>query len=126
LTTVSVRKLSDESEVVRLRRELANVQPELAVLKKFDACSTRLKSVRNFAGINLTHESAPDETTLLKFRRLFEANNLTRRVFNEINEHLANKGLTMREGTIVDATLIAAPPSTATVTRNAIRRCISR
>jgi IS5 family transposase len=71
-----------------------------------------IQSVRNFVGIDLTHESAPDATTLLKFRRLLEANDLTRRVFNEINGHLANKGLTMREGTIVDATLIAAPPST--------------
>ena len=71
-----------------------------------------IQSVRNFVGIDLTHESAPDATTLLKFRRLLEANDLTRRVFDEINGHLANKGLTMREGTIVDATLIAAPPST--------------
>ena len=51
-------------------------------------------------------------TTLLKFRRLLEESQLTRRVFEEIKAHLARKGLTMREGTIVDATLIAAPPST--------------
>ena len=71
-----------------------------------------MSSVRTFVGIDLTHESAPDATTLLKFRRLLEDNNLTRRVFDEINAHLATKGLSMREGTIVDATLIAAPPST--------------
>lgn len=71
-----------------------------------------MSSVRTFVGIDLTHESAPDATTLLKFRRLLEENNLTRRVFDEINAHLATKGLSMREGTIVDATLIAAPPST--------------
>lgn len=71
-----------------------------------------IQSVRNFVGIDLTHDSAPDATTLLKFRRLLEENELTRRVFDEIKGHLANKGLTMREGTIVDATLIAAPPST--------------
>lgn len=70
------------------------------------------QSVRGFVGIDLTHESAPDATTLLKFRRLLEENHLTRRVFDEIKGHLANKGLLMREGTIVDATLIAAPPST--------------
>ena len=70
------------------------------------------QSIRGFVGIDLTHDSAPDATTLLKFRRLLEANNLTRRVFDEIKGHLANKGLVMREGTIVDATLIAAPPST--------------
>ena len=61
------------------------------------------QSIRGFVGIDLTHESAPDATTLLKFRRLLEQHNLTRRIFNEINGHLANKGLVMREGTI-DAT----------------------
>lgn len=70
------------------------------------------QSIRGFVGVDLTHESAPDATTLLKFRRLLEQHNLTRRIFDEINGHLASKGLVMREGTIVDATLIAAPPST--------------
>jgi len=70
------------------------------------------QSIRNFVGIDLNRESAPDATTLLKFRRLLEKYNLTRRIFDEINTHLASKGLMMREGTIVDATLIAAPPST--------------
>lgn len=70
------------------------------------------QSIRGFVGIDLTNESAPDATTLLKFRRLLEKHNLTRRIFDEINMHLARKGLVMREGTIVDATLIAAPPST--------------
>ena len=70
------------------------------------------QSIRGFVGIDLTHESAPDATTLLKFRRLLEKHNLTRRIFDGINVHLASKGLLMREGTIVDATLIAAPPST--------------
>lgn len=70
------------------------------------------QAIRGFVGIDLTHESAPDATTLLKFRRLLEQHKLTERIFNEINGHLASKGLLMREGTIVDATLIAAPPST--------------
>ena len=70
------------------------------------------QAIRGFVGIDLTHESAPDATTLLKFRRLLEKHNLTRRIFDEINGHLASRGLMMREGTIVDATLIAAPPST--------------
>lgn len=70
------------------------------------------QAIRGFVGIDLTHESAPDATTLLKFRRLLEKHNLTQRIFNDINGHLASKGLTMREGTVVDATLIAAPPST--------------
>lgn len=70
------------------------------------------QAIRNIIGIDLNRESAPDATTLLKFRRLLEKHNLTRRIFDEINAHLASKGLMMREGTIVDATLIAAPPST--------------
>ncbi len=70
------------------------------------------QAIRGFVGVDLTHESAPDATTLLKFRRLLEQHKLTRRIFDEINGHLAGKGLMMREGTIVDATLIAAPPST--------------
>lgn len=70
------------------------------------------QSIRGFVGIDLTQESAPDATTLLKFRRLLEKHNLTPRIFDEINVHLASKGLVMREGTIVDASLIAAPPST--------------
>lgn len=70
------------------------------------------QAIRAFVGIDLSRESAPDATTLLKFRHLLEAKELTRKIFDTINGHLADKGLMMREGTIVDATLIAAPPST--------------
>ena len=49
------------------------------------------QSIRGFVGIDLTNESAPDATTLLKFRRLLEKHNLTRRIFDEINMHLARK-----------------------------------
>jgi IS5 family transposase len=70
------------------------------------------QAIRGFVGIDLNRESAPDATTLLKFRRLLENNELTRKIFETINGHLAAKGLMMREGTIVDATLIAASPST--------------
>ena len=70
------------------------------------------QAIRRFVGIDLSRESAPDATTLLKFRRLLETHQLTESIFNAINAHLAKKGLLLREGTIVDATLIAAPPST--------------
>jgi len=70
------------------------------------------QSIRRFVGIDLGRESAPDATTLLKFRHLLEQHGLTRRIFETIKTHLAKKGLMMREGTIVDATLIAASPST--------------
>ena len=70
------------------------------------------QSIRHFVGIDLAREPGPDATTLLKFRRLLEPHGLTKRIFETINGHLAQKGLMMREGTIVDATIIAAPPST--------------
>ncbi|AMP05358.1 hypothetical protein CPter91_3017 [Collimonas pratensis] len=70
------------------------------------------QAIRGFVEIDLNRESAPDATTLLKFRRLLETHDLTRKIFDTINAHLAAKGLLMCEGTIVDATLIVAPPST--------------
>lgn len=70
------------------------------------------QAVRGFIGIDLNREAAPDATTLLKFRRLLEKHELTKRVFSAINEHLTQKGLLLREGSVVDATIIAAPSST--------------
>lgn len=70
------------------------------------------QALRDFVGIDLSHESVPDATTLLKFRRLLLDNDLTKALFEEINTHLAEQGLLMRAGTIVDATIIAAPSST--------------
>ncbi len=58
------------------------------------------------------HWSAPDATTLLEFRHLLEQHQLSESIFNTTTHHLTAKGLLLREGTIVDATLIAAPPST--------------
>ena len=69
-------------------------------------------AIRRFVGIDLAREAAPDATTLLKFRRLIETHDLSRVIFATIRDHLAREGLLLREGTIVDATLIAAPPST--------------
>jgi IS5 family transposase len=70
------------------------------------------QALRDFVGIDLSRESVPDATTLLKFRRLLQDNDLTRSLFDEINAHLSEQGLLMRAGTIVDATIIAAPSST--------------
>jgi IS5 family transposase len=69
-------------------------------------------AIRQFVGIDLGRDDAPDATTLLQFRHRLEGHGLTRRIFEAINAHLAEQGLMLREGTIVDATLIAAPPST--------------
>ncbi|WP_339118463.1 IS5 family transposase [Halomonas sp. BMC6] len=70
------------------------------------------QAMRDFIGIDLAIENVPDATTLLRFRHLLEQHALTQRIFEEINAHLAEKGLFMREGTIVDATIVAAAPFT--------------
>ena len=54
----------------------------------------------------------PDETTVLNFRRLLETHGLAAQMLAQVNRHLARKGLSLRGGTIVDATIIAAPSST--------------
>jgi IS5 family transposase len=70
------------------------------------------QAMREFVGIDLLQQAVPDATTLLKFRRLLEAHALTAQLFDGINAHLTERGLLLREGTMVDATIIAAPPST--------------
>jgi IS5 family transposase len=70
------------------------------------------QAMRSFAGIDLSSEPVPDATTLLHFRHLLEAHALTKGIFDEVNAHLEEKKLLMREGTLVDATIIAAPSST--------------
>jgi transposase, IS5 family len=70
------------------------------------------QAMRTFAGIDLSVEAVPDATTLLNFRHLLEAHDLTRRIFGEVSALLSERKLLMREGTIVDATIIAAPSST--------------
>ena len=66
------------------------------------------RSMRAFIG----GEVVPDATTLLGFRHLLEEHDLTRQLFAEINAALSERGAFLREGTIVDATIIAAAPST--------------
>lgn len=70
------------------------------------------QALQRFAGIELDAEGVPDATTLLKFRRLLETHDLCKALFTAINAHLAARGLLLREGTLVDPTLIAAPSST--------------
>ncbi|TAJ91100.1 IS5 family transposase, partial [bacterium] len=71
-----------------------------------------IESVRRFAGIELGEEGVPDESTILNFRHLLEEHGLTEKLLSEVNGYLSDKKLLLREGTIVDATLIAAPWST--------------
>ena len=69
------------------------------------------ESVRRFVGLRLSGP-LPDETTILNFRHLLEERQLGEGLLEEINRHLASQGLRLREGTIVDASIIEAPSST--------------
>ena len=69
------------------------------------------ESVRRFAGLRRS-EPLPDESTILHFRHLLEKHELGEGLFEEINGHLEAQGLRLREGTMVDATIIEAPSST--------------
>lgn len=71
-----------------------------------------IESMRRFAGIELMGHDIPDETTILRFRHLLERHELTEAIFAEIRSLLEQKRLLLKSGTIVDATIIAAPPST--------------
>jgi IS5 family transposase len=70
------------------------------------------EAMRQFAGIELGDDRIPDETTILNFRHLLEKYQLTEQLFAEVNRHLADQGITLRSGTLVDATIIDAPSST--------------
>src|SRR5213075_1337571 len=69
-------------------------------------------AMRRFVGIDLGREPVPDETTVCRFRHLLEAHELGQKLFDEVQRHLATKGLKVATGTIVDATIISAPSST--------------
>jgi IS5 family transposase len=70
------------------------------------------QALRGFAGIDLTVASVPEATTILNFRHWLESHELSQALFAEVSAMLEERGLLMRQGTIVDATIIAAPSST--------------
>jgi IS5 family transposase len=70
------------------------------------------ESMRRFAGIELAEDAVPDETTILRFRHLLEKHYLTQAIFSQVRTLLEQKRLLLKSGTIVDATIIEAPPST--------------
>ena len=92
--------------------------------------------MRRFAGVTSDGDIIPDETTILRFRRLLEAHQLTEALFAQINSLLAERGLFVGKGTIVDATIIHAPSSTKNTenkrdpemhqTRKGRQWCVSR
>lgn len=71
-----------------------------------------IESMRRFAGLELNEDAIPDETTILKFRRFLEQHGLAEKILETVNGYLSGKGLLLRQGTIVDATIIQAPSST--------------
>ena len=78
------------------------------------------QALRAFVGIDLGGGTAvPDATTLLHFRHLLEKHALTQAIFAEVNALLRERGILLREGTLVDATIIAAPSST----KNKAKEC---
>jgi IS5 family transposase len=70
------------------------------------------ESMRRFAGIELAEDTIPDESTILRFRHLLERHRLTEAIFAEVRALLEERRLLLKSGTIVDATIIEAPPST--------------
>ena len=70
------------------------------------------RAMRSFVGIDLGCEPVPDETTVMRFRHLLEPNKLGAKIFEEVGRVLQRRGWRLSKGTIVDATIIAAPSST--------------
>lgn len=68
--------------------------------------------VRKFANLSLSNGNVPDETTILNFRRLVEQHGLAEKILAAVNRHLDARGLLLRQGTVIDATIIHAPSST--------------
>jgi len=75
------------------------------------------ESMRRFARVELGHDTVPDETTILRFRHLLEEHGLTAAIFDAVKTLLVEKQLLLKAGTIVDATIIAAPTSTKNATQ---------
>ena len=71
-----------------------------------------MESMRNFAGLELTEDAIPDESTILKFRHLIEKHDLGSALFDDINAYLVSQGISVSKGSMVDATIIQAPSST--------------
>ena len=70
-----------------------------------------ISSMRLFAGLSLD-QPIPDHTTIMNFRHLLVRHVLARKMFDEVNDWLSEAGVLLKEGTIVDATIIEAPSST--------------
>jgi IS5 family transposase len=74
--------------------------------------------MRRFVGVELSDDVVPDESSILRFRHMLEMHRLTETMFEKVNAVLEARGLLLRSGTIVDATMIAAPSSTKNSTNS--------
>jgi IS5 family transposase len=75
------------------------------------------ETMRRFVGVDLGEDAFPDETTILHFRHLLERHRLTEQVFAAVETLLSAKGMLLKTGTIVDATMVSAPSSTKNATQ---------
>ena len=75
------------------------------------------ESMRRFSRVELGEDTVPDESTILRFRHLLERHQLTEQIFDAVRTLLTEQRLLLRAGTIVDATIIAAPSSTKNATK---------
>jgi IS5 family transposase len=94
-----------------LRVHLTQQWYELSDQAKEDVL-IEVPTMRLFVGIDLIGDRIPDETTILGFRHLLEKHDLGMQTFETVNANLKEQGMSMKQGTIIDATLIAAPSST--------------
>lgn len=78
---------------------------------------------RDFAGLDGGMVRLPDETTILRFRHLLEMHDLSNKMFVVVNDLLRAKGLLLKAGTAVDATLISRPVPPRTPVANVTRKC---
>jgi len=74
------------------------------------------EAMRRFVGLELGEETIPDETTILHFRHLLERHRLTEQMFDLVRRLLEQRGLLLKSGTVVDATILHAPSSTKNAT----------
>jgi IS5 family transposase len=125
-TVIPWSKFIDEIKPFYTEKELGRKRTDLKMLLKIyflqqwynlsdpgaeEAIYDR-NSFQKFLEIDLLSSNVPDETTILNFRHLLEKHQLPTKLFEKVNELLFSKGLIMKEGTSVDATIIAAPSST--------------
>ncbi len=103
---------SDDDHPTALDAEVGVVHPINLSDPGAEEALYDIQSMRTFCGLELGRDAIPDETTILNFRHLLERHALTKAIFAAVAEHLEAKGEMLRGGTIVDATLIAASPST--------------